>query len=278
MLSKEAVGLFYDHLEERFTAQDIAAETWNKHINANKYWCKFLVKKGIIGSNPGSNPFETVKLKTVFRDPQAMELEEAEKLIAMITPDNGISTKGVKRVEKVDFYRPWLADYLMVSVLIGGRPGEIVNLRWNQVTPNYVALINYKVNHATNETHHRNYVYINPELATILARLTKHQKSEDDYVLVPDTKNRTGLRQFVNKAFKHYWKQVNPDKNLTLNNLRHTYINAILNSIGEEGIPVHNKKETAVRHYLSKKRRQNWEEGKVLFGFDPAILEGKLSH
>jgi len=51
-------------------------------------------------------------------------------------------------------------------------------------------------------------------------------------------------------------------------------INAMLNNVREDGIPVHNKKETAVRHYLTKKKHLDLEEGKVLFRLDPKLLRG----
>ncbi len=270
VLGKEAVGHFYNYLEGRFETGEIGSETWNRYLNSNKYWLRYLVRKGIIQDNP----FETVKMKSVVRDPQAMELEELEQLLNVITPENGLSTKGIKRVEKVDYYRPWLSDYILLSTLCGGRPGEMVFLKWSQITGNYIELINYKRNNYENATHNKVYVYIHPELASVLARLMVDQKNENDYILVPDYENRIGLRQFVNKAFRHYWNQVNSKKNLTLNNTRHTYINAVVNTLGEDGFPMHNKKETAVRHYLSKKKRQDLEEGKVLFGVDPSLLSG----
>ncbi len=269
VISPQAVSYFHSYLQLRYEAGEIGPVTWNKHMTACKYWVKFLQLKGIVQDNP----FTSVKLKREPTDPQFAEIGEIETLISIITPENGIGTKGVRRIETVNFFRPWLADYLLGSVLIGGRPGEIAELRWSSIANNYVTIDNNKINRAKNEQSNVNYVYINPELALLLAKLSKDQNEADGYVFVPEHTNRKSLRSFVAKAFKHYWKQVNPDKDLSLNNLRHTYINAIYNRIGEKGLSVHNKKETAIKHYLSKKKRLDLEEGQVLFGFDQRHFE-----
>lgn len=259
----DAVALFYQLLETRYENGEIKEVTWNKHFKACRNWFRCLQAFEIVSKNP----FERITLKPESTDPQFVELKELDTLLDLITPENGVGTKGTMD-HTINHYRPWLKTYILVSVFIGGRPDQIVNLKWSQWKDDYIILDNTKINNARNQKGNKNYVYVHPELAELLAILSQETYSEHDYILVPEKKNRTRLKDFVSRAFKHYWRQLKTDKDLTLNNLRHTYINAIINVIGEEGFSVHNKKETAIRHYLSKKKKLDLEKGKSLFNID----------
>ncbi len=261
-VNPQAIGLFYGYLEDRYHSGEIGEVTWNKHFKACLYWFRYLQSLEIITANP----FERITLKPETTDPQFVELKELEDLLDLITPENGIGTRG-KDHHTVDHYRPWLKTYILVSVFIGGRPDQIVNLRWSQWKDDYIILDNSKINNAKNERGNKNYVYVHPELAELLAILSKGA-GPNDFILVPEYRNRAILKNFVSRSFKHYWRQLGSEKDLSLNNLRHTYINAIINVIGEEGFSVHNKKETAIRHYLSKKKKLDLEKGKSLFNID----------
>ena len=101
-----------------------------------------------------------------------------------------------------------------------------------------------------------------------MASLRASANSESDYMLVPDHPNRKHLQSFVSKAFNHFKKIAGIKKNVSLYNLRHTYVNALYNLICEEGLSVHHKKETAIKHYLSKKKKLELQEGKRLFNIE----------
>jgi integrase len=262
-IDDRSVAIFYNYLEKRFKAEEIGAVTWNKHMKACTKWFNCLVEHEIVLMNP----FKGVKLKTERTDPEFVELHELDGLLDIITPDNAISYRG-KEDHTVNNYRPWLKTYILTSVFIGGRPDQMVNLRWRDWQGDYIIMDNGKVNRLKNEKGNKVYIYVHPELAELLSMLSPQSLSENDYVLVPEWKNRAILKNFVSRAFKHYWRQIGSEKDISLNNLRHTYINAVLNVIGEEGINIHNRKETAIKHYLSKKKRLTLEQGKTLFNIN----------
>ncbi|CAN0017262.1 unnamed protein product, partial [Chrysoparadoxa australica] len=257
-INEEAVSLFYEYLEHRYENQEIGEVTWNRHIGACRYWIETLIRKF---NYQLTNPFTQVTPKKVNPDPQFLDLAELEKLFDTIAPENGWGERGKVKIEHVNYYRPWLHTYYLVSVFVGARPKEIVQMKWADVSQDYLIIQNSKMGG-------KNYVYIHPDLALVLASLQAKAKSEDEYILVPDYKNRNQLQSFCSKAFNHFIKLSGIKKEVTMYNLRHTYVNALYNLIGEEGLSVHHKKETAVRHYLSKRKKHDLQAGKKLFNIN----------
>lgn len=264
-LDDQAVALFYQHLETRYKAGEIGEVTYNRHISACKYWLKTLIDEFDYNIK---NSFDGISTKTISTDPQFLELQELEQILAAITPENAWGTKGKTKVERVSYYREWLQAYLLVSAFIGARPNEIAELRWSNVDGNYIIITNSKISKQKKDRNARSYVYIHPDLARILASLRSRSDSDEDYILVPDHENRDHLQSFVSKAFNHFLMVSGVKKEVSLYNLRHTYVNALYNLIGEEGLSVHHKKETAVKHYLSKKKKLELQDGKRLFNLD----------
>jgi integrase len=267
-IDDQMVGMFHSQLEKRYQDEEIGAVTYNRYMKTCRYFVSYIAKTYRLNID---NPFERVQPKKQFKDPQILELNELETLLSCITPDNAIGYKGSKK-HTVNYYREWLPLYLTVSVFIGGRPGEIARLRWTDVQGEYIIIRNEKVDKKERVTGHKNYIHIHPDLAEVLLQLEPQMKSIDDYILVPEWANRKTLIKFISKAFHHYLtKHSGIDKDVTLYNLRHTYINAIYNMIGEDGLSIHNKKETAIKYYLSKKRRHELQAGKRLFNIDKSL-------
>jgi integrase len=261
VVDDDTVALFYNHLEQRYQDGEIGERTYNRHFKACLYWFKTLQSLEIISKNP----WEKITMKLERTDPQLIETHELHTLLDLITPDSGKASRGQ---QNVDYYRPWLKGYILLSVFVGGRPDQIAHLKWSHWQSEYIMIENTKVNRLKNEKGNKNYVYVHPELAQLLAILSNGRINEDDYILVPDYGNRPVLKNFVSRAFKHYWNLTGIQKEVSLNNLRHTYINALIALIGEEGFSVMNKRETAIKHYLSKKKKLELEKGKSLFSID----------
>jgi integrase len=261
------VSVFYEDMHESFDNGEFAAATWNKTFKACQYWYDYLLELGIVDYNP----FRGVRLKTEYTDPPFATLSELNTLLSIITPENGSGQKG-SNFQTVNHFRDWFKTYIIISVFVGGRRDQMTSLRWTDWQGDYIKLTNSKVDKAKNEKGNIVYIYVHPELAEALSQLYKSVNDDHQYILVPDWENRTSLKQFVTKAFKHFWTKTGINKHLTLHNLRHTYINALYNMLGEDGFSVHNKKETAIRNYLSKKKRLELEQGKSLFNIDSSHL------
>jgi len=257
------VSVFYEDMHEAFDNGEFAAATWNKTFKACQYWYDYLLELNIVSYNP----FKGVRLKTEYTDPPFATLSELNMLLSIVTPENGTGQKG-SNFQTVNHYRDWFKTYIIISVFVGGRRDQMTSLRWADWQGDYINLTNSKKDKAKNEKGNTVYIYVHPELAKALAHLYKSVSDDNQYILVPEWENRTSLKQFVTKAFKHFWKETGINKHLTLHNLRHTYINALYNMLGEDGFSVHNKKETAIKNYLSKKKRLELEKGKSLFNID----------
>lgn len=253
-----AVAIFYEYLQERFANGEIGPVTWNHTIKACDYWIKTLIREFDYQIKYEiTNPFDGVKFKKKVDDPQYLEFHELREFLEVITPENGMSTKGSKN-EKVSYYRPWLRKYFLISAFIGGRPIETAQATWLDVIEDHIWLRTNKGGGGISK------IYIHPELAELLSPM--HAKaSEEDFILVPEWENRKSLITFCSKAFIHYLRQTSIRKKVSFYNLRHTYINTLYHVIGEEALTVHHSKEVAIQHYLSKKKRVDMQEGKVLF-------------
>lgn len=261
-IDDKAVTFLYNHLEERFNAEEIGSVTWNRHITACRNWISTLIKE--FGYKL-DNPFYNITAKTEETDPEFLEMEELDKFLSVITPKNAWGTKGKKKVERVNHYRPGLQELYILDAFIGARPNELFILTWHNVIPNYVVVTNSKLTNNAKYKGKKEYVYIHPDLARVLAVLRSRAKSDDEYIIFPDWENRKRLQDFASKAFAHFFTQTDIKKEVTFYNLRHTYVNALYNLIGEEGLNLHHSKETAIKHYLSKKKKLDLQEGKRLF-------------
>ncbi|WP_420575261.1 tyrosine-type recombinase/integrase [Ekhidna sp.] len=261
-VNHETAALFYELLEQRFADGEIGPASYNHHVKAVHYWIKTLIRE--FGYDL-ENPFDGFKRKKKQEDPQFLEIHELHDLLDKITPENGVSEKGKKKKETVNYYRDWLKQYFILSAFIGGRPSEVARLTWNDVGEDYITLTTKKGGGS------KSYVYIHPELATALAPMRVNSSSDNEYVLQPEWTNRNSLITFVSKAFTHFFQLTKIRKKVTFYNLRHTYINTLYNVIGESALSVHHKKDTAVKHYLSKKKKLELQEGKMLFD---GLMEG----
>ncbi len=253
-----AVTHFHNYLEERYEKQEIGETTWNRYITTCRIWFKTLNSLGY----DLKNPFYGITAKLEDTDPQFLEMTEFEKLLKSINHENGWTTRGVKKIERLNYYRDWLKNYLLLSVFVGARTEEIANLRWSNVQDNYIAFLNQKVNRGgKTKKVVREYIYIHSQLAQLLASMD--QTDPEDYILVPEWENRKQLQTFVSKAFSHFIKVAGIDKEVTLYNLRHTFINTVYAVVGEKFLGTLNKKETAIKHYLSKKKKIESPTGNV---------------
>ncbi len=256
------VGVFYNHLESRYNNGEIGEVTWNRHVTACRNWFNCLIKKFEYDIK---NPFSSISYKSVFTDPQFLEMSEMDLFLKTITVENAMGKKGN---QQVNYYRPWLKELYLLDMFIGARPKEFFALTWLDVTDNYIVVCNSKKTNNNNLKSDIEYVYIHHQLASLLLKLRAKSEKETDYIIQPRWKDRKTLQSLASKAFIHFFRQTGIDKKITFYNLRHTYINNLYAQIGESALNEKHKKETAIKHYLSKKRKQEAQQGKELFNID----------
>jgi integrase len=239
-----------DHVSEfhKFLkAEDYSQTAYNSHMKAVKYFFDYVIKELKVVM---SNPIEKVKMPEVHYDPEIIPVEEFEQLLSVITPENAIGPKGKKVVENINNYRPWLKKVFVLALLTGERLESIVQLRWSHIEGNFFKIPNFKVNRIKKEQSYYSYTPITIDLAQLLLEFDSTTDPEG-YIVEPGMANRTTLKQFISKAFTHFWKVSGLKRKVSFKTLRKTYITRLTAVIGEKALFVkHNDDKTATKHYL----------------------------
>ncbi len=244
-ISQQHVAAFDKYVRSLVLSQT----SYNSHIKAAKYFVDYLIKELSVDIK---NPLDRVKLRVIHHDPEIVPVEEFEHLLSVITPENGIGTKGRKKKENVNYYRDWLRKVFIFSLLTGERLDGIVLLQWKHVEGNFLRIPNFKVNRIQKADHYYSYTPITADLAELLVEFTI--TDPEDYIIIPEAKNRRTLKLFISKAFTHFWKVTGLKREVTFKNLRKTYVTRLTSIIGEQALFVkHSGDKTAIKHYLNQK-------------------------
>lgn len=240
----------------------LSQTSYNIHIKAAMYFIDYLIDELNVDIK---NPFHRVKLRAIHHDPEILPVEEFEKLLSVITPENGIGTKGKKKKENVNYYRDWLRKVFIFSLLTGERLDGIVLLQWKHVEGNFLRIPNFKVNRIQKADDYYSYTPITVDLAELL--LEFKLTDQEAYIVIPELKNRKTLKLFISKAFTHFWKVTGLKRKVTFKNLRKTYVTRLTSIIGEKALFVkHNEDKTAIKHYLDKKELLEQTKNVRLYG------------
>ena len=242
-LSKDHVTAF----DEFVRSLEFSQASYNAHFKSIKYFINYLIDE--LGVEM-KNPFDKVKIPQVHYDPEIIPADEFEKLLSVITPENGAGIKGsIKR--SVNYYRDWLKKVFAFALLTGERLDGIVLLRWSHVEGNFLKIPNFKVNRIKKVESYYSYTPITADLAELLAEFK--MASPDDYIVVPEYTSRINLKKFISKAFTHYWRVTGIRRQVSFKTLRKTYLTRLTSLIGEKAMFVkHNEDKTAIKHYLKK--------------------------
>lgn len=261
-ISAKMVAAYYQEILNR----DHQSTTFNHSMKAIKYFFDYFIenkKYDIV------NPFQNVKYKSIVHDAKIIRDEEFEKLMEVITPDNGITIKSKKTGEKVDYYRPWLKDCLKAYLLIGGRGQEMVSLTWQHVGKDFITVPNFKISKGTGKQLIKDYVFITEQLAELLVKLGANEYTgSENYLLAPDRIGRNSLKLFISKAFTHFWQFVSKQSR-TIHNLRGSYETKMFLALGDIALEgKHKNKRTTINHYISKEETRRTLKGKKVFNID----------
>jgi integrase len=223
--------------------------TYNGYMKAGRYFVTYLIDELGLAMK---NPFQDVALLTVHNDPESITETELQHFLTLITPENGIGSKGIKKVSAVHHYRPWLKKVILLGLLTGERLDGLVNLRWSYREGSLFKIPNGKVNQLKKEQTNFSYTPITEDLEELLKQF--EIIAPDAYIIEPEIANRDTLKKIISKAFTHYWRHTGSKKEVSFKHLRKTYVTMLTKAIGERALFVkHNEDKTAVRHYLDKK-------------------------
>jgi integrase len=148
-------------------------------------------------------------------------------------------------------------------LLTGGRREEVVDLKWSDIysTTQGVKLFiidNKKVNRIKKDAVVRKkYIGINADLEDFLIELGMNEKiGTDEYILYPDrTCTTEKIMDDLSKGFTHYKEGAGITKNISLSNLRKTYLTWLHQILGDDTglVSSHSNTQVLEKYYLDPK-------------------------
>ena len=251
----EDVSNFYLWAEENYSSK-----TFNKCFIAVRAFFEFLIEIENINMK---NPFRKFVPKSVT--PSSIDIiteDEFNQVLAAVDTFNPFITLGGKG-EKKNLYKPYLKDGFKLFLLTGGRREEVVDLKWSDIysTPQGVKLFiidNLKVKRMKKDNKEcKKYIGINVDLEDFLIELGMNEKiGTDEYILFPnrDVKTKTIMND-LSKGFSHYKEGAGIKKDISLSNLRKTYLTWHHQVLGNDTglVSSHSTTQVLEKYYIDPK-------------------------
>lgn len=230
-VSKKHVSNFYSWAEARY-----AEKTFNKCMASLKCFFDFLIDVEDIEMK---NPFRKYVIKEVVKSSiETVSRDEFLQILTAVDTVDPLIKLGGKGQRK-SMFRPYLKDGFRLFLLTGGRREEVVNMRWSDIYIStsgvkFFRLKNIKVERIKNKEGIYKYIPINDDLFNLLAEMGfEKNKNSHDYILFPDRNvSDITIMNTLSKSFTHYRKGAGIKKDISLKNLRKTYltwVNQVMN-------------------------------------------------
>jgi integrase len=232
-INKNDISSFYTMVGSMYSPR-----TFNKCMNGVKFFFDFLINiEDIEMKNPMRNYVSKVVTQSTI---EAVTKEEFESILYAVDNHDPIHILGGKG-ERKNMYKPYLKWGFRLFLLTGGRREEVVNLRWSDIfiTTNGVRFFkigNLKVERIKKVKNIFKYIPINDDLYDLLVEMGYQQKKDsDDYVLLPEREvTYLTIMDSLSKSFTYYRKSANIEKEISLKNLRKTYLSWVNHVMGAE--------------------------------------------
>lgn len=237
--------------------------TFNKCMSGLKSFFEFLINVEEIVMK---NPFETYVSKSVEKsDNETLTKEEFEKILKAVDNINPIVSRGKGvNAKKRSMYHPYLKDGFKLFLLTGGRREEVVDLKWSDilVTSNDVSFFkieNLKVvrsnkSKGKNSSSRFKHIPINSDLMDLLIKMGYEEKKHtSDYILFPERDiSSDTIKSNLSRSFTHYRKGAGINKEVSLKNLRKTYITWVNHVMGKDTgkLTSHSTEQVLENHYI----------------------------
>ena len=268
-VTKQDVSNFYQFLNTEYSPK-----TFNKCFNTLKGFFDFLIDVEDVDMK---NPFSNFTPKVIPKSNiEILTRGEFESILVSVDKfDSKIKLGG--RGEVKNMYYCWLKNAFKLFLLTGARREEVVELKWKDifVSDNGVKFLmfeNLKVERIKKVSNTpKKYVPINKDLEDLLVDMGMNNiDNPNDFILCPDRNcNSKTLMDRISKSFSHYKNGAGIDKDVSLKNLRKTYITWVNQVMGNETglITSHSTQEVLERHYI---------DPKVLTAIERGALEIKV--
>lgn len=243
-VSNDAIGVFHDWL----ISKEYSDTTYNRffsHLGTFASWAEREeygdIKKYI----------DRVQRKTVTPHPEIITNPEFEKLLSVISYENGFQYGIGKRKETRNHFRGFLVPSFICAAITGRRVEEILTCRFSDVhtdehgRPVYITFTDHKVSRilhvAPGEEREVHTPATNEIRAFLNAQGFQKKKSTNDFILSPEiVHNRiASMRMAISRGFSHYWKVAYPDstREVSFKTLRKTYLTKLAIRMGKENVP-----------------------------------------
>jgi integrase len=251
----EDVSNFYKWAEDNY-----GDRTFNKCFIAVRAFFEFLID---IENIEMKNPFRKFVPKVVT--PSNIDIiteEEFNQVLAAVDTFNPFIRLGGKG-EKKNLYKPYLKDGFKLFLLTGGRREEVVDLKWKDIYSSQQGvklfiIDNLKVKRMKkNNKVCKRYISINIDLEDFLVELGMNEKiGTDEYILLPnrDVKTKTIMTD-LSRGFSHYKEGAGIKKDISLSNLRKTYLTWLNQVLGDDTglVSSHSTTHVLDKYYLDPK-------------------------
>ncbi len=263
------VSNFYKWAEEKYSPK-----TFNKVLIAVRAFFEFLIE---IENFDMKNPFRKYVAKVAT--PPTIDTiteEEFNKILDAVDTFYPIQKLG-GRGEIKNMYRPYLKDGFYLFLLTGGRREEVVDLKWSDIYTldsgvKTFIVENLKVKRIKkNAKEYVKYFPINKDLEDYLnLKGMEENLGKDEYILYPERDiSSKSIMDILSKSFSYYKDGAGIIKNISLSNLRKTYISWHNQVLGVDTGLVTNSADRNVlkNHYI---------DPKILSAVEKAALEVRV--
>jgi integrase len=247
------VGIFYKSMESRYMPR-----TFNKCMISLKMFFDFLIE---VEEVEMKNPFARYESKNVQKkNNKIVSQNDFNEILKVVEANNNpIKVLGGKG-EKKNMYRTYLINGFKLFLLTGGRREDVVDLKWSDIYTNestgtmFFMISNKKVNAILKSSDYIKYIPINSDLQDFLNQMGYEEKKHtNEYILFPERtiKSKTIMND-LSKGFTFYKDQYNSDLDISLKNLRKTYITWVNHAMGKETgkLTSHSTEQVLENHYL----------------------------
>ena len=231
-------------------------KTFNKCMMGLKAFFNYLIKDEEVNMK---NPFESYESKkSAPKDILTLSKEEFELILKGIESESPIKILG-GRGERKNMYKPYLKDGFKLMLFTGGRREEVVELKWSDIYITIKGTKFFKIHNRKVERRNKvegtyKYIPINADLIGLLEELGYSKKiNSDEYIFYPERTEKTKtIMNVLSKGFTHYKNSVKIEKDVSMRNLRKTYISWVHDVMGNSTglLTSHTTYKVLTSHYL----------------------------
>lgn len=261
-LSDNEVGIFYQFLEDK----NSSPFTFNRYFTYFTSFLSWAQKKG----NQVKNVFEDVGRLETETDSRSISHENFERLLPLVTFENGFQFTPGREKEKRNVFRDYLVTAYRLGLLTGRRTEEVITLSFADIDAEEktIRVEDFKPNRIKKRKGSQKrfvFIPITPQLRSLNDDLgfEGYKKSGvNRYLIAPEiVHNRVAtMSDALSRSFTHYYKQVDPNEVLTWKCLRKTYLTKLkiflqkgTSKIDVKDISNHSSDAVLEKHYFDQR-------------------------